>query len=58
LQINYGPDFAYPYIRHLTDKEVSKRKVLTDKFAKKLTHIARLAPKLSEKPKVLAVVDQ
>lgn len=57
-QISYGPDFSYPFIRHLTDKEVGKRKLLTEPFANKLTHMVRLAPQITpEKPKILAIID-
>ena len=56
--ISYGPDFSYPYVRHLTNSEFDKLGLITRPFASKIREIAKKARELKgSSPRMVIFVD-
>ena len=56
--ISYGPDFSYPYIKHLSSAEIDKKALITRPFASKIREIAKLAQELKDsRPRLVIFVD-
>ena len=56
-QMTYGPDYSYPFIKHITTKEINKKRLITEPFALKLKLVNDAALKVTDKPRIRAFVD-
>jgi hypothetical protein len=57
-KISYGPDFSYPYVKHLTNSEFDKLGLITRPFASKIREIALKARELKgSNPRLVIFVD-
>jgi hypothetical protein len=44
-------------VRHLTTKELNKKRLFTDKFAKKIHQVCDIARSSFDKPQIIAIID-
>lgn len=56
--MTYGPDYSCPFVKNWTTKEINKKRLITDKFAKKIHEACDMARRNFDKPQIMAIIDE